>query len=178
MPLVTISYFAVEALPPAYPETACETPCTRWNTPCTPQKQPPANTAVCMPLALAVSSAAAGGILKVVSEADDVCRCRAPRTRASAPPQPARRVARRGRRELTFMDWLVEKWMTVGRRGLGRITAPAGAGRLLRPGKALSAARGRGRRRRRRGPAAASAPPVRADGRPRRAPARPRCRPP
>ena len=30
------------------------TPSTRWNTPCTPQKQPPANTAVCVPLALAV----------------------------------------------------------------------------------------------------------------------------
>ena len=45
------------------------TPLTRWKTPCTPQKQPPANTAVCMPLALVVVSTAGGAILTAASAA-------------------------------------------------------------------------------------------------------------
>src|SRR6476620_9244702 len=42
-------YFAVAALPPEYPDTTFLTPLTCLNTASTPQKQPPANTAVASP---------------------------------------------------------------------------------------------------------------------------------
>src|SRR6185369_9772786 len=70
------------------------TPLTRWKTPCTPQKQPPANTAVCVPLAFAVASTAGGAILT----ADSAARVGrgANATVASATTRPAKRTARRG----------------------------------------------------------------------------------
>src|SRR6476661_5561104 len=42
-------YFAVWALPPEYPDTTFLTPLTCLNTASTPQKHPPANTAVASP---------------------------------------------------------------------------------------------------------------------------------
>src|SRR5579872_365972 len=53
MPVLTTSYSAAAEDPPEYPEVALITPRTCWKTACTPQKQPPASTAVCCPLAWA-----------------------------------------------------------------------------------------------------------------------------
>ena len=63
-----------------------------------------------MPFALAVvSSAAGGGIFTAGSAAELVPRWSAPTARASAPPQPARVAARRGKREEAFMVVLVKE---------------------------------------------------------------------
>src|SRR4051812_36568634 len=70
------------------------TPLTRWNTPCTPQKQPPANTAVCVPLAPVVVSTAGGAILTADSPALVTRGAKA--AVASATSRPANRAVRRG----------------------------------------------------------------------------------
>src|SRR6476620_4687655 len=70
------------------------TPLTRWKTPCTPQKQPPANTAVWVPLALVVASTAGGAILTAASLAR--VRRGAKAAVASATTRPAKRTVRRG----------------------------------------------------------------------------------
>src|ERR1700737_3076674 len=48
-PVLTLSYCAVSADPPEYPEVARITPLRRSYTAWMPQKHPPANTAVCCP---------------------------------------------------------------------------------------------------------------------------------
>src|SRR6266540_4512894 len=58
-PVLTTVYFAVVALPPEYPETTRETPLTCLKTASTPQKQPPASTAVCSPAAAGKPDSAA-----------------------------------------------------------------------------------------------------------------------
>src|SRR5690348_4721525 len=62
VPVLTCSYVAVSADPPAYPATTPVTPFTCSKTSCIPQKQPPESTAVACPalLALGASSAGAG----------------------------------------------------------------------------------------------------------------------
>src|SRR5262245_61929976 len=49
-PVETMSYFAVSCVPPAYPEITSSTPSMSWNTASVHQKQPPARTAVCLPV--------------------------------------------------------------------------------------------------------------------------------
>jgi hypothetical protein len=46
--------------PPEYPEVALTTPFTCWNTACTPQKHPPAKTAVAWPLFAETDSSTVG----------------------------------------------------------------------------------------------------------------------
>src|SRR5215831_3078999 len=61
LPVPTFSYSAVLLSPPEYPDRTFFTPLVYWYTPCTPQKQPPASTAVCVgPADLGLSSAGAG----------------------------------------------------------------------------------------------------------------------
>src|SRR5947207_12776362 len=61
LPLLTISYCAVDFSPPEYPDSTFVTPRTCSKTPCTPQKQPPAMTAVCSgPDAFGLSTKGAG----------------------------------------------------------------------------------------------------------------------
>src|SRR5262245_5194144 len=60
-PVLTVSYSAVFFSPPAYPDITRRTPARCSNTPCTPQKQPPATTAVCSgPEAFTLSTEGAG----------------------------------------------------------------------------------------------------------------------
>src|SRR4029077_15943378 len=59
-PVLTISYSAVLASPPEYPEVALITPFTCWKTAWIPQKQPPATTAVCSPELAALDASTAG----------------------------------------------------------------------------------------------------------------------
>src|SRR5207248_2685539 len=65
-PVLTRSYSAVLDSPPEYPDVALITPFTCWKTAWTPQKHPPATTAVCWPefVALVASTAGAGTVVE------------------------------------------------------------------------------------------------------------------
>ena len=60
VPELTCSYVGDGTRPPAYPDIADVTPRTCSNTPSTPQKQPPANTAVSSDDTVASGTSAAG----------------------------------------------------------------------------------------------------------------------
>src|SRR5580700_1788304 len=59
-PVLTTSYLAVLAAPPAYPATTLLTPRTCSNTPWTPQKQPPERIAVSVPVGDGVAASIPG----------------------------------------------------------------------------------------------------------------------
>ena len=59
-PLLTVSYEAVPAEPPEYPEVTRTTPLTCSKTACTPQKHPPATTIVSVAEAVASGASTAG----------------------------------------------------------------------------------------------------------------------
>src|SRR5207253_9164312 len=82
---LTVSYCAVLEEPPEYPEVTLMTPLTCSKTASTPQKHPPASTAVCSPRAL-VSGASKIGFGIVVTEAVAVPQAVMPRTRKRVKP--------------------------------------------------------------------------------------------
>src|SRR6266498_2713741 len=64
-PVPTFWYWAVAGEPPEYPDLTSLTPFTCSKTASTPQKQPPASTAVCSPLELARGASSVGSGIAV-----------------------------------------------------------------------------------------------------------------
>src|SRR5262249_23594308 len=86
LPVPTFSYSAVLLSPPEYPDRTFFTPLVYWYTPCTPQKHPPASTAVRVgPEALGLSSAGAGITTAASPERPGVFHRMPTVARASAP---------------------------------------------------------------------------------------------
>src|SRR6185295_12133597 len=93
---------------------------TRWKTPCTPQKQPPANTAVCIPDAAVVRSTAGGAIFTAASPAR-VAAGTPPATSAAASvaSSPARRAGENEEKRRVMVIGSVEcSLVFVGTRSL------------------------------------------------------------
>src|SRR5271167_213370 len=87
-PPLTVSYCAVDFSPPAYPAHTFFTPRTCSKTPCTPQKQPAASTAVCAgPAALGLSIT--GGAMMTGASAPNSGECHKPKNNAAAPSSAA-----------------------------------------------------------------------------------------
>ena len=82
------------------------TPAVCWNTPCTPQKQPPAKTAVWMPPA-GCTSAAGAGMITASSAAREGATANA--AMASAPM-----AAAQSERRLNWLRDMVSSWVGAG----------------------------------------------------------------
>src|SRR3981189_3745466 len=99
-PVETMVWSPVALQRPALPATALTTPEVCWNTPCTPQKQPPAMTAVWMPSDAWVSVAGAG----IITASSAACEgATANAATASAPMAAAQNEKRlNGLRDMRF----------------------------------------------------------------------------
>src|SRR5271154_7479254 len=90
-PPLTVSYSAVAFSPPAYPAHTFFTPRTCSKTPCTPQKQPAASTAVWAgPAALGLSTT--GGAMITGASAPNSGECHNTRPTNAAPTNAAIRI--------------------------------------------------------------------------------------
>src|SRR5271167_3342236 len=90
-PPLTVSYCAVDFSPPAYPAQTFFTPRTCSNTPCTPQKQPAASTAVCAgPAVLGLSIT--GGAMITGASAPNSGECQTLKPSAAAPSRAVMRI--------------------------------------------------------------------------------------
>src|SRR5271169_4870426 len=90
-PPLTVSYCAVDFSPPAYPAQTFFTPRRCSKTPCTPQKQPAASTAVCAgPAVLGLSTA--GGAMITGASAPKSGECHKPKPSTAAPSSAVTRI--------------------------------------------------------------------------------------
>src|SRR5262245_51788213 len=119
-------YCAGRADPPAYPDTALLTPFTCRKTASTPQKQPPANTAVCGPLTVDAGMSVAGA-----GRAADPLAAPKARTAASRPSNAA---AAMRYRDLIIVQLLFEPARSPPRAPSGQEIAATASASLVAPG--------------------------------------------